>query len=275
MKHVLRLLFCLALIVVVCRINTQALRVPGSSGSIDFSGTGTITHMLSPPQFDVYGGNCTPSDTVECLDPIDTSLSGSGIVRAEYLRVSVDRLSDFLLTFGCSDCPSVSVKRFDLVNGGLSTETTAALQALIDQYGPQAIHMAFRLEAPNTGGSGSLEISSIAGAIDLDLKSDGLPNTFNPKSRGVTPIAILTSPSFDATTIDVSTLKFGVTGHETAPKHSVLEDADEDGDIDLVVFFRNVNTGIECETLFAYVTGETLTGKLIAGIDSLGTVSCR
>ena len=35
---------------------------------------------------------------------------------------------------------------------------------------------------------------------------------------------------------------------------------DDDGDNDLLVFFRNTDTDIDCETLFAYISGVTVTG---------------
>ena len=47
---------------------------------------------------------------------------------------------------------------------------------------------------------------------------------------------------------------------------------DDDGDNDLLVFFRNTDTDIDCETLFAYISGVTVTGMSIAGTDAIATV---
>ena len=46
---------------------------------------------------------------------------------------------------------------------------------------------------------------------------------------------------------------------------------DDDGDNDLLVFFRNTDTDIDCETLFAYIS-VTVTGMSIAGTDAIATV---
>jgi hypothetical protein len=72
--------------------DVYALSASGS-GNITFDGTGTIIHMQSPfTIIEVFNTNCTPSTVgdiiTRCNAPVDTSLLGSGITRAEDVRVS-------------------------------------------------------------------------------------------------------------------------------------------------------------------------------------------
>ena len=66
--------------------------------------------------------------------------------------------------------------------------------------------------------------------IAIDIKPGTFPNSINPRSKGVIPVAILTTDTFDATTIDQTTVRFGPNGTEPAPVQSALEDVDGDGD---------------------------------------------
>jgi hypothetical protein len=54
----------------------------------------------------------------------------------------------------------------------------------------------------------------------------------------------LTTDSFDATTVDSSTVLFGATGNEAAPVHSALEDVDGNGGTDMILHFNTQDTGI-------------------------------
>ena len=88
-------------------------------------------------------------------------------------------------------------------------------------------------------------------------------------------MAILTTGTFDATTVDSTTVRFGATGTQAAPVHSALEDVDGDGDTDMILHFKTQQTGIVCGATFASLTGETLGGQAIEGSDSIKTVGCE
>jgi 2-keto-4-pentenoate hydratase len=79
------------------------------------------------------------------------------------------------------------------------------------------------------GELGMIKFKVIEKQVSIDIKPGSFPNSINPKSKGKTPVAILTTDSFDATTVDSSTVLFGATGNEAAPVHSALEDVDGDG----------------------------------------------
>ncbi len=111
--------------------------------------------------------------------------------------------------------------------------------------------------------------------VDIDIKPGSFPNSINPRSQGVIPVAILTTATFDATTVDPTTVRFGATGTEAAPLQFALEDVDGDGDIDLILHFSTQATGIQCGSASASLTGETFGGQMIQGSDSISTVGCK
>jgi hypothetical protein len=108
----------------------------------------------------------------------------------------------------------------------------------------------------------------------VDVKPGSSPNSVNPRSGGVIPVAILTTEAFDATTVDPSTVRFGATGTGAVAVHDGLEDVDFDGDLDLILHFRTEQTGIVCGTTSVALTGETDGGEPIEGSDSVRTVGC-
>lgn len=48
-----------------------------------------------------------------------------------------------------------------------------------------------------------------------------------------------------------------------------------DGDLDLLLHFRTQETGVQCGDMSLSLTGETLSGQLIEGSDSVRTVGCK
>ena len=257
--------------------DVYALSASGS-GNITFDGTGTIIHMQSPfTIIEVFNTNCTPSTVgdiiTRCNAPVDTSLLGSGITRAEDVRVSAPFAGPFHVSFGCEGCSDgISVSNLPqggLTGGRLTDENIVALQSLIDQHGPAAIHMSLSLT------SGSVIVESARALVQVDVKPGNDDNIINPKGRGLLPVAILTQGSFDASSVDIDSVQFGISGHEISPTRAVLDDVDGDGDLDLVLFFRLPATGLQCGTLFTYLRGQTTDSSLFAGYDSITTVGCE
>jgi poly(3-hydroxybutyrate) depolymerase len=102
--------------------------------------------------------------------------------------------------------------------------------------------------------------------VAIDIKLGSMDNSINPASKGVIPVAILTSDSFDAVKVDVQTVSFGP--GLARPQHYSLEDVNKDGKLDIVLHFRTEDTGIQ--------SGETsamLTGRSFFGTDSIKTTS--
>ena len=120
-----------------------------------------------------------------------------------------------------------------------------------------------------------LNNTSTAIVVTIDIKPGNFPNSINPKSNGEMTVAILTTTTFNATSVDPLSVKFGRRGATEAHGRSHIEDADSDGDLDLVLHFRTPDTGIACGDTSASLTGETFGGQMIKGADSIKTVGCQ
>jgi hypothetical protein len=110
-------------------------------------------------------------------------------------------------------------------------------------------------------------------AISIDIRPGSLVNAINLSSRGVVPVAILTSRDFDARTVRAVSVCFGDqeepaerTCQETHGT-SHPEDVDGDGDVDVVFHFRTGATGIDQGDTEACLTGTTEHGVLITACD--------
>jgi hypothetical protein len=125
------------------------------------------------------------------------------------------------------------------------------------------------------GELGMIKFKVIEKQVSIDIKPGSFPNSINPKSKGVIPVAIFTTDAFDANTVDPTTVRFGATGTEAAPVQFVLENVDGDGDTDMILHFNTQNIGINCGDSSASLTGQTLSGQTIEGSDPINTVGCK
>ena len=106
-------------------------------------------------------------------------------------------------------------------------------------------------------------------AIDVPLGS------INLGSHGVIPVFLLTTPSFDATTVDPATVCFGdaedPAQHDCTDAHGRghSQDVDRDGDLDLVLHFEARETGIDAGDTEACLEGEATGGVFVEGCDAI------
>lgn len=109
--------------------------------------------------------------------------------------------------------------------------------------------------------------------VAIDVKPGSKTNAVNPRTNGKIKVAILTSETLDAGTVDVGTLQFGP-GSGTPVWHR-LDDVDHDGDWDLVLKFDTQDTDIACGDTEATLTGRLFNGVQITGTDSIKTTGCK
>lgn len=108
--------------------------------------------------------------------------------------------------------------------------------------------------------------------VDIDIKPGSVPNTINRASSGKTPVAILSSPTFDATAhVDISSLTFGRTGDEASLAFCDADgqDVNNDGLRDVVCHFETQAAGFLSGDTQGILKGRTQTGARFRGTDSV------
>lgn len=110
--------------------------------------------------------------------------------------------------------------------------------------------------------------------VGLDIRPGSDVNVVNIESRGLLPVAVLTTDEFDAAQVNPSTVRFGRTGNEAAPAFvsPVLWDVDGDHDLDRVFHFRVQETGLRPGDSQARLTARTFDGERLAGVDFVRAV---
>ncbi len=85
---------------------------------------------------------------------------------------------------------------------------------------------------------GAFEVQPLS--VQIDVKPGSDPNSINLASNGLIAVAIFTTDDFDASQVDASTVVFA----GASAVHSVLEDVDGDGDLDMVLHFQVQDTDL-------------------------------
>ncbi len=108
-------------------------------------------------------------------------------------------------------------------------------------------------------------------SVEIDIDPGNDPNFINLLCPSPIPVGLLGSPSFDASVVDVSTLKFGPGGADPTGIPQ-LTDVNDDGILDLLSFYQTVLTGIVLGDTEACLTGEILDGTPFEACDSIVTI---
>jgi len=104
--------------------------------------------------------------------------------------------------------------------------------------------------------------------VEIDIKPGSDPNSINLKSKGVIPVAVLTTDDFDSSNIDPATVIFS----DAQPVRWVIEDVDDDGDLDLLFHFKTQELNLTKSSTEATLTGWTYGGNPIEGTDTVNIV---
>jgi hypothetical protein len=119
-----------------------------------------------------------------------------------------------------------------------------------------------------------LEVIVETTSVSIDVKPSAFPNVVYPGSAGLLPVAVLTTPEFDATLIDPLTVRLGVGKAVEIHQRGHIEDVDGDGDRDLLLHFEVGKTGIQCGDTSVSLGGRTFDGQVVTGHDTITTVGC-
>ena len=112
--------------------------------------------------------------------------------------------------------------------------------------------------------------------ISIDLRPDDPPPTIvAPRAQGRLPVGILTTDTFDATTVAPATIRLGPTGTEAAPVRINRADVDRDGDTDLQLFFAIQDLGVKCGDKLLILKGRTTGEQEVEGSASIVTEGCE
>ena len=105
-------------------------------------------------------------------------------------------------------------------------------------------------------------------SVTIQIKDGKGTPALNPRSQGVTPVAVLSTGAFDApASVDPGTLTFGRTGleHSLSSCHAAGEDVNGDGLADLLCFFHTTLTDFSSGNTEGFLKGFTFGGAPIAG----------
>jgi hypothetical protein len=107
--------------------------------------------------------------------------------------------------------------------------------------------------------------AALAFSPTIDIKPGSYPNAINLGREGVIAVAIFSSGTFDATTIDPETVRMAGAGVAIRGKGDKTmahkEDVDGDGFVDLVVHIEVVNLDPGLQSGYVSVVGYTYDGQ--------------
>lgn len=255
-------------------LKPQALEV-GSGGSITVLGT-IQNPSASTPDVDYYSFQGQKGDTVtvdidetistDPTNPFDTVLhlfAPDGTLKAQNLDAEpVDPGSN---PYAPGENVTMDANlQFTLTDTGTWRIAVTADPAYLTHQGNFVMRRAF------SNGSYKLIVSGLKPAIDpiaIDIKpgNDELA-PLNPKSKGVIPVALLSSGAFNPFDVNEASLKFGRIGNEASFRRCNKEGADLNGDgrPDRICHFDNEKTGFRHGDTMGIVTG-TQGGKAFEG----------
>jgi len=111
--------------------------------------------------------------------------------------------------------------------------------------------------------------------VSIDIKPGSYPNTIKLGSEGTVPVAILSTNSFDARTVDPTTVTLASAPVKLKGKGTPMasaEDVNGDGLLDLVVHVSTEALQVSETDTEAVLEGKTSEGKAVQGKDSIRVI---
>lgn len=97
--------------------------------------------------------------------------------------------------------------------------------------------------------------------VTIEIKPGDPPPKRIERRGGMLPVAILTTPEFDAATVDPDSVRLGPTGTEAGVFRSMLEDVDRDNDVDRLLLVRMSELTMACSDTEIRLKGKTDRGR--------------
>jgi hypothetical protein len=123
----------------------------------------------------------------------------------------------------------------------------------------------------NAGASGK----TIPITIDVKPGNGDDVDPINLKSKGKTPVAVLSTETFDATTMNIGSIRFAgasVNVKNNGTFQASFEDVNADGLLDLVLHFNTQDLNLTDASTEAILTGTTDNGRCVTATDSVRIV---
>jgi hypothetical protein len=282
--------------------------------AVDEAGAAYVTGATRSADFPTTPGAFDTSSNGES-DPFVTKLAASGgsVVYATYLggsdsdrgsAIAIDAAGSAYVTGSTSpDCPeSACTDAFvtKLAASGASvvystplggSDLSSGQGIAVDAAGSAYVTgITFSANFPTTPGAFDTSSNGDADAfvaklsavavvsVHIDIKPGSAQNPINLRSHGLIPVAILSTPTFDARTVVATSVCFGDAGNasqrDCTEAHGKRHVADVNGDgrLDLLFHFEVKETGIDPGDTTACLTGTTREGVDVEGCDSITIV---
>jgi len=134
----------------------------------------------------------------------------------------------------------------------------------------QVLQFLFAFSTPYEGwDGGELTMAGTGPVVVADAEAQ---STMNVKSNGVVPVVLYSNDSLDAT--QVTNISFGPAAVGIAHKAAHTSDENGDGIDDLVMHFKQKETGIACGDTSAILNAETAGGLPFTATASVSLVGC-
>jgi len=184
----------------------------------------------------------------------------------------------FVLLYTGEPSPVVTVYGMDFALDGVPLDPLATQFSVDIYYGGvltgiyengDSIYLWFLSDVPIYLKSPDAGITS---EMTIDIKPGDEQNNINLKSKGVVPVAVLTTDDFNAATIDPATVEFA----GASPVKWKLEDVDDDGDDDMMFHFNTEELNLDQDSTVATLTAQQLlTEVIVSGTDKVQIVSSK